>query len=512
MQQNEGTFSKWRHIQQKYENSVMQINTIHAVKSPLHPYAGASEKFSAGSSFLIDKKRGIFATNAHVLNNFISITGAMPKFGKYKIPLELVSIVRDKDIALVRIEPKVAKEILKDSNEFELGDNLTISHAEEVLAIGFPLGERTIKYTSGIISGHQSDETGFYNKFIEDTYEREPTFLTTTAPLNPGSSGSPLVNIEGKVLAINSAGRLEAQNVGYSIGIRVLLANYKNMINNQIPKLPTFNLRWSNLNEDAAKFLCKNKKIDLSNKGVLVRKILPDSVFQGIEQKDILTHIRFSMFKYFDKMDLDKMCAGKIQKMSVIAELTNLGDIALYEEKTHKRIFNRQINLSELSDMIEVDEPMEVFFLRNGEVMKLNTTFSHVESDRVHGIYDQFQEYDYSIVAGMCICELKLNQMGALRKFHLYGESNSIDDVLYSKRLIVSNIFSETEAAKFEGINVGDVLEKVNDIPVKTLDDLNKALTKAKGNYLTFETETGAYFIISAKNLKKDDKIVAQYV
>lgn len=521
MYQNQGNFSAWKKIQQLYQNSVMQIITVHQIYSPLHPYSGGSDKYSSGSSFLIDKSNAIFATNAHVVYNASSLVGAIPKFGKMRIPLEVVSIIRDKDIALVRIEPKFAKEIMKheDIREFSIGDDLMIEDTQDVLAIGYPHGERNIKYTSGIISGYHSDETGFLDHTSEDTYHREPTFITITAPLNPGMSGGPLVDSHGRVVAINSAGRIDSQNIGYSIGIRTLLSNYKNMLENQIPKLPTLNVRWNYLTEDTIDYLCKGKKVNLGDNGVLIRKVLPDSIFQGMQSKDILTHMVFSMISNFDRMDLDKMCKGKVNKMKVTAVVNNLGEINLFKGdlNNHKKksapekVIDKPVVISRIIDMIEVDEPMEVYFLRDGQMMKLNTSFSHISSERVHGVYEHFEKLDWSIVAGMCFTPLLLNQMGALRKFNFLGENNMVDELFYTKSLVLTQVFPGTKASRV-GFNVGDVLKKVNDIEVKTLEDLEKALKKKGTKYLTFEMDTGAFTAYSAKELKKDDELVAEYI
>ena len=77
----------------------------------------------------------------------------------------------------------------------ELGDSNAMEIGDRVLAVGAPFG-LTGSVTSGIVSakGRNDLRMNMYEDFIQ-----------TDAAINPGNSGGPLVNMEGKVIAINSA-------------------------------------------------------------------------------------------------------------------------------------------------------------------------------------------------------------------------------------------------------------------------------------------------------------------
>jgi S1-C subfamily serine protease len=62
-----------------------------------------------------------------------------------------------------------------------------VQYGQEVLTLGYPLGMDSLKLTEGIISGRQEG------------------LFQTDAPLNPGNSGGPMLNEEGKVIGINVA-------------------------------------------------------------------------------------------------------------------------------------------------------------------------------------------------------------------------------------------------------------------------------------------------------------------
>ncbi len=80
---------------------------------------------------------------------------------------------------------------------------------DRVLAVGAPFG-LTGSVTAGIISAKQRS---LHVNTVED-------FLQTDAAINPGNSGGPLVNLEGKVIGINSA--IKSHNGGFQgVGLAI---------------------------------------------------------------------------------------------------------------------------------------------------------------------------------------------------------------------------------------------------------------------------------------------------
>src|SRR5262249_14352119 len=92
----------------------------------------------------------------------------------------------------------------------ELGDSSSMEIGDRVLAVGAPFG-LTGSVTAGIVSAKGR------NRLNMNMYE---DFLQTDAAINPGNSGGPLVNMEGKVIGINSAIKSRSggfQGVGLAI-------------------------------------------------------------------------------------------------------------------------------------------------------------------------------------------------------------------------------------------------------------------------------------------------------
>lgn len=138
-----------------------------------------------GSGFIVSPK-GYILTNEHVVEGSTRIIVGLQSGEKYRG--RVIGIDEETDVAVVKIDaphdlPTVT---LGDSNAAQVGD--------WVLAIGSPFGlDQTV--TAGIISKKER-ETPFFTNFQR--------FLQTDAAINRGNSGGPLVNMRGEVIGINS--------------------------------------------------------------------------------------------------------------------------------------------------------------------------------------------------------------------------------------------------------------------------------------------------------------------
>src|SRR4029077_19084430 len=99
-----------------------------------------------------------------------------------------------------------------------LGRSFTLVTGQDVMAIGTPFGlARTM--TLGVVS---NTERTFYPDRMEiDGYETGDfsNWIQMDTPINPGNSGGPLVDMDGKVVGINTRGR--GQNLNFAIPIDV---------------------------------------------------------------------------------------------------------------------------------------------------------------------------------------------------------------------------------------------------------------------------------------------------
>lgn len=160
-----------------------------------------------GSGVLIDSS-GLILTNAHVINRASKIFVALQGMSK-EIEAKLVGKDERLDLALVRI----ARQNKHDYPFLPLGRSDDLMLGEPVIAIGNPLGlGRSI--TTGVVSGPLRALT-----LSEDFMA---VFIQTDALINPGNSGGPLINLEGKLIGINTAIARQAQGIGFSIPVGII--------------------------------------------------------------------------------------------------------------------------------------------------------------------------------------------------------------------------------------------------------------------------------------------------
>ncbi len=158
---------------------------------PGHPFfggpGGGGKAVGLGSGFVIDRE-GHILTNNHVVANASKVTVTFTD-SKTEYLAEVVGTDPLTDIALIKVvdPPKHLKPVpFGDSDALEVG--------EWVVAIGSPFGLRST-VTAGIVSAkNRNIGAGRYDHFIQ-----------TDASINPGNSGGPLVNLEGKVIGVNTA-------------------------------------------------------------------------------------------------------------------------------------------------------------------------------------------------------------------------------------------------------------------------------------------------------------------
>ncbi len=165
----------------------------------------APRNLSFGSGVIVDPK-GIVLTNNHVVEGVSEVEVTLPD-GTRSLSKAIFTDPKT-DLAIVKLNAT------KPLPALELGDSDAMEIGDRVLAVGAPFGLPG-SVTHGIISGKGRD--GFFGRPGEIRYE---DFLQTDAAINPGNSGGPLVNMEGKVIGINTAIRSQSggfQGVGLAI-------------------------------------------------------------------------------------------------------------------------------------------------------------------------------------------------------------------------------------------------------------------------------------------------------
>lgn len=160
----------------------------------IETFDARGEKLSRGSGFFIDADRVV--TNRHVIDNAYRAEVHSYNGNVYQVK-GVIAVDAEGDLALLRVDapPNQVRPLLLDRTSPQEG--------ESIVVIGNPFGlEGSV--TNGIVSA------------VRDI----PTFgriIQITAPISPGSSGSPVVNMQGQVIGVATLQITGGQSVNFAI-------------------------------------------------------------------------------------------------------------------------------------------------------------------------------------------------------------------------------------------------------------------------------------------------------
>jgi S1-C subfamily serine protease len=184
----------------------IRAQTLRTEPTPFDVLGTVQPTEATGSGFVIDDD-GLILTNAHVVAAATSIRVTFS--GRKTVSAKPVGKDPDTDLALLRVDPDGL-----DLQPLELGDSQSVQVGDPTVAIGNPFGlERTL--TTGVVSALQRRLTAPSGFTIDNV-------IQTDAALNPGNSGGPLLDADGRVIGINSqiaTGDGSGSGSGGSVGI-----------------------------------------------------------------------------------------------------------------------------------------------------------------------------------------------------------------------------------------------------------------------------------------------------
>ena len=195
-------------IVSKYKDSIIGVSNFQEV---VVDFYGNKEVLEAGvgTGFIYKKVNNTYyvLTNYHVIEDNL-YTKVYFGYDKEYQESKVVGYNKDLDLAVVTFESEKEYEIL------ELASNDSVTVGDFAIAIGNSNGyEYYGSVTFGIIS------------YVDRTLDGETsTYLQHDVAINPGNSGGPLLDVNGKVIGINTLKIVEDEidNMGFSISIKVV--------------------------------------------------------------------------------------------------------------------------------------------------------------------------------------------------------------------------------------------------------------------------------------------------
>ncbi len=170
--------------------AVVFISTVTLTVDPFDWFSEIRPQRGAGSGIIVDSKKGIILTNLHVIQDAQSIQIMLADGQAYKA--RLLGYDNQYDIAVLKLTNPPANLV-----SIPFGDSTQLEVGQGVLAIGNPFGlNRTL--TSGIISSLDRTVKSPSGTLMKG-------LIQTDAAINPGNSGGPLLDMDGRLIGINSA-------------------------------------------------------------------------------------------------------------------------------------------------------------------------------------------------------------------------------------------------------------------------------------------------------------------
>ena len=238
-------------------------------------------KIGGGSGFIVSPDGYVLTANHVVGDPDAKYTIIIDP--KHKYPAKVLARDPLADVAILKIDGKNFPYLeLGDSNKIELG--------ETVIAVGNPLGEFEDTISAGIISGLSRRITAYGGLLSKATSLRG--LIQTDAAINPGNSGGPLVNMEGKAIAINNAMVMGAQNIGFAVPINYAKKDLEEVKKYGKVKKPFLGVRYIILN----KALSQAQKLPVNYGALVIRESLGENPIvkgsaaekAGIKEYDII--------------------------------------------------------------------------------------------------------------------------------------------------------------------------------------------------------------------------------
>lgn len=466
----------WETICGQSKNAVIQIRTIAQEPNILEPFRSATQASWTGSGFFISDD-GYIISNFHVVDKQELCFMQHPALSKERFLLDVIGSCPEKDFALLKLNDadcEKIKKLLKVSQlpYLPLGDSHKLVEGEEIMVLGYPLGTENFKSSKGIVSGREST-------FIGEC-------IQTTAAVNHGNSGGPVVDNTGAVIGISTMGpsKDEAEGIAYLIAINDVITLLPQLKNGNILRLPF----WGFEHTPTTEFELQRWHVPTDG-GVYLKKVYKNSLFAaaGLQQGDILYSINNSLVDRFGFMNV----SYKTDKSSIIDYLNSLA----------------------------IGATATITAYRDGTAHEFSIFVQDCTPFKISTIYTPYEELPpYEVIGGLVVSELSVNHLHALAyKYYLNPADECARIMLryanpdnrHENRLVISSVLpnSQADQTRCFDYSLDLIISTVNNTPVKTIDDFRNAVRKSIGQpSLVIKTEGGSFIELPIKDIVNEEE------
>ena len=486
-----------KHIPNDIYHTIVRI-IVHTSEFDFElPFKIKGNSLSSGTGFFIDK-HGHILTCSHVVEDASHVYIEIPNEGKKQYKAKVLGICPFFDIAVIQIIDYKNKHCCTLDETIQTSDQ-SIKSGDETYALGFPLGQDNLKVTKGIISGQQ------HRMYQIDT------------PINPGNSGGPLLK-NGKVIGINGAGIMLANNIGYAVPIsryflvKDMLYEPKRLIH--YPEL--FGFEYQRTCQEFIDFFgykcgepaetrTSTKKRNSKQRHSSRHRMSSTSTKTGTQKhqggcKTGGIYVKRTFRK-------SPIASTQMTEGDFVCSLNGIS-IDHYGE-FDSRWMNQKMDMSNMLATLPLGKKVSVNYWskKNKEHVQRNFILKEYAMP-IRELYPQFEKVDYEVIGGVVFMPLALNH---LEGFFTYGSFKKYGKIerRHEPKLLVSAVLMGSYLAQQKTLNKNEVIKEVNDIKVATIDELRKALLQPvrKGNrhYLKLYTEDRNTAILPLKTLHEEE-------
>lgn len=453
----------WTQLEARVQDAVVQVCADSVPFNWQQPYIAGTSSESRGSGFFIDGS-GYLLTAAHVVIAARVVWIKMTGIGK---PLfaEVVGICPDRDVALLKLRTdsiEFLKAINRTITYLILGNSDAIVHTDKILVLGYPLGQNSVKSSTGVISGRESGAGR--------------SFFQITAPVNPGSSGGPIFDARGGVIGMTIAMISMAQNIGYAVPINDIAVVLADMYKNKIVRTGLLGARFNTCDDMQALYL-KNPVPT----GLYINTVIQDSPFDkaGVKAGDMLY-----VFNGF------RVDGSGYAHVPWTRDRTSVHDL-----------------VSRLTD----GQVVPIVIFRNGKELDINFIFKVMPPFAIRWMYPAYENIEYEIIGGMVLMQLTENHINEfvqeLPQLSQYLKTENKREPL----IIVSHLVPGSMVYLNGSIRIGHIIKEINGKKINVLSDLSALIQQSiKDGFFTVKTNDDVFVVFAIAQLLNDEQRLAR--